>query len=154
MFCKFCGTKVDDNALFCSACGSNLGSSQGTVVPVSTDSPACDRTITVTRLSRLAAAIMKVEVFCDDEYMGILKVGDSISFDVDSQVSHKVYAVCNSSTSTAVGVGVSKRVSAGNAITATGKSGIVQIKPGTDDIKLNLYLKMGLTTPNVIIERV
>ena len=153
MFCTHCGAKVPDDALFCSACGSNLNGSQEAVAPVHANSPACDRTITVTRLKRLTAALMKIEVFCDDEYMGILRAGESVSFDVDSRVTHKVHAVCNTTNSTGVGVGVTKHVSTGSAITATGKSNIVQIKPGTDAVKLNLYLKMGFAAPSIIIER-
>ena len=64
-----------------------------------------------------------------------------------------MYAVCNSSNSTGVGVGLSKHVAAGSAITATGKSNIIQIKPGTDEVKLNIYLKVGFAAPSVIIER-
>ena len=154
MFCKYCGAQIEDTSLFCQACGKNLSNVPESSVSTEVNPTLCDRTITVTRLSRLAALMMKVEVFCDDEYMGILKAGETVSFDVDSRISHKIYAVCNSSNSTGVGVGVTKRVSAGSAITATGKSGIVQIKPGTDTVKLNLYLKMGFAAPNVIIEQV
>lgn len=154
MYCKFCGAKTEDNAVFCSACGGDLRGSQGTVASMQAASPACERTITVTRTHRLSAglvtAMMKVEVYCDEEYMGILKVGESVSFEVDSRTNHKLYAVCNASNNTTGGFGQSSRVTT----TSTGKSGVVQIKPGTDEIKLNLYLKSGLTVPGVILERV
>ena len=153
MFCKFCGARTEDTASFCPSCGNNLKISQEPLAPAQVDSVAGDRMITVTRLKRLTAALIKIEVFCDDEYMGILKAGESVSFDVDSRASHKVYAVCNTTNSTAVGSSVTKHVSVGSAMTATGKSNVVQIKPGTDEVRLNLYLKMGFAAPNVIIER-
>lgn len=154
MFCKFCGAQVDDNAMFCSGCGKSLKESQEIAVPVSGVSEMRERTITVTRMSQLTAVIMKIEIFCDDEYMGILRAGESVTFEVDSGKSHRVYAVSNTSTSTGVGVGVSKRVSTGSAMTATGKSNIVQIKPGKDDVNLKLRLKVGFAAPSLIIEQV
>lgn len=87
MFCKNCGQKVSEKAVFCEKCGAKVVG-EGSASPVPVEPSAVPPVCTLTIINQKLPILLRVKgkVFLNGEYQGVLKSGQQSTYTLASPI--------------------------------------------------------------------
>ena len=84
MFCKFCGNQIDDDAVFCSKCGKNLGGPAAPEQPKAPSAPT-QRKLVVQRKKQFYGCGVRLGILLDGVEVARIQGGQDITLTISSE---------------------------------------------------------------------